>query len=357
MRIDILGIYLAEYNTNRNNSIKKLHIENKELEKLSIKIEQPSQNRLPLFDSMSENIFSTSTRFKIEELSENSYLYFLKEFFEAIEEADDTDSWLGSLDDLFQDKYPFQPNVIIYKLKEIYEHEKKSCIYIKAFKNNMLMEDRTILFGKMKKLDNESGVNEIGVLQGKSIFVLPQRDFICSVEKEHNNNITLKVYNAMELDKLFSVEKLIEDYAEKKIRRFVSADKDRKFKLTRSNADVFFKDTDGNDKTEEVVSEIITSKDIHLKKTYATFSGRSTKTVQKIDLQRLSDVVEKLREYILNPQTDNLFTVKELPRINITENTIYVDEKSVKIFAAMLNNEIIQKLLDGTIEIPYYQEN
>ena len=105
------------------------------------------------------------------------------------------------------------------------------------------------------------------------------------------------------------------------------------------------------------VKEIITSKDIHLKKTYATFSGRSTKTVQKINLTRLSEVIESLKEYIYDPQTDSLFTEIELPRIDIKKSEIYVDEKSVKIFAAMLNNEIIQKLLDGTIEIPYYQEN
>lgn len=49
-------------------------------------------------------------------------------------------------------------------------------------------------------------------------------------------------------------------------------------------------------------------------------------------------------------------TIDEIPRIDTKEKQIYVDEKSIKIFAAMLNNEIIQKLLDGTIEIPYYQD-
>ena len=77
MRINVLGIYLVDYRTIKNNTIKKLYIENKELENLSRKIKTPSQNRLPLFDSLSENIFSTSTRFKIEELHENDYLYRL----------------------------------------------------------------------------------------------------------------------------------------------------------------------------------------------------------------------------------------------------------------------------------------
>lgn len=356
MRINVLGIYLVDYRTIKNNTVKKLYIENKELENLSRKIKTPSQNRLPLFDSLRENIFFTSTRFKIEELHENDYLYFLKEFYSIVKDADDEDSWLGSLDELFGEHNTFQPNIIIYKLDEVYEDIKKECMYINSFKNNMLMEDRTILFGLKKKKDKEIGVNEIGVLEERNVFVLPDKDFVCSIENEENIT-SLKVYKAMDLDKLFSVENLIDDYAEKKIRRFVSNDKDKKFKLTSNNAEVLFKDPDGHDRTDKVVKEIITSKDIHLKKTYATFSGRSTKTVQKINLTRLSEVIESLKEYIYDPQTDSLFTEIELPRIDIKKSEIYVDEKSVKIFAAMLNNEIIQKLLDGTIEIPYYQEN
>lgn len=355
MRINVLGIYLVDYRTIEDVTIKKLYIENKDLENLSKKIKTPSQNRLPLFDSLSENIFSTSTRFKIEELHENDYLYFLKNFYSIVKETDDGDSWLGSLDDLFGKDNTFQPNIIVYKLDEVYEDIKKKCMYINSFKHNMLMEDRTILFGLKKKKDIESGVNEIGVLDRRNVFVLPDKDFICSIENE-GNITSLKVYKAMDLDKLFRVENLIDDYAEKKIRRFVSNDKDKKFKITSNNADVFFKDSYGHDRTKEVVEEIITSDDIHLKKTYATFSGRSTKTVQRIDLKRLSEVIESLKKYISDPQTDNLFTEIELPRIDVKKREVYVDEKSVKIFAAMLNNEIIQKLLDGTIEIPYYQE-
>lgn len=139
-------------------------------------------------------------------------------------------------------------------------------MYINSFKNNMLMEDRTILFGLKKKKDKEIGVNEIGVLEERNVFVLPDKDFVCSIENEENIT-SLKVYKAMDLDKLFSVENLIDDYAEKKIRRFVSNDKDKKFKLTSNNAEVLFKDPDGHDRTDKVVKEIITSKDFHLKHT------------------------------------------------------------------------------------------
>lgn len=356
MNLNILGIYLVDYKNFEDYSIKKLYIDNKDLETFSNKIKRPSQKRLPLFDSLSENIFSTSPRFKIEELNESNYLYFLKEFYNTILKVDDEDILLNSLEDLFGKQNTFQPNIIVYKLDEVHEEKKKKCMYINTFKKNMLMEDKTFLFGLKKKKDMELGVHEIGVLDERNIFILPEKDFVCSIEDD-GDITSLKVYKAMELDKLFNVESLINDYAEKKILRFVSDDSERKFKITRNNADVLFEDLDGNDRTDEVVKEIITSDDIHLKKTYASFSGRSTKTVQRILLKRLSEVIESLKAYILDPQTDNLFTEMELPRISMRKREVYVDEKSVKIFAAMLNNEIIQKLLDGTIEIPYYQED
>lgn len=65
-----------------------------------------------------------------------------------------------------------------------------------------------------------------------------------------------------------------------------------------------------------------------------------------------------MREFLLSVLIPIMTTisVQDIPRIDLENNKIYVDDKSVKIFAAMLNNEIIQKLLDEKIEIPYYQE-
>lgn len=279
----------------------------------------------------------------------------MSKFYDLIEESDDEDSWLNSLDELFEKTNDFKPNAIIYKLTEIGEETRKECIYISSFKKNMLMEDKTILFRKKKKKDKDLGVSEISILDRTKIFVLPEEGFVCSIEKSEKGT-GLKVYKAIELDKLFKIDALIDDYAEKKIRRFISDEENRKFKLTKEKADVYFKDTSGNDKLNEVIEEVKSSKNINLKKTYATFSGRSTKTIQKISLERLNGVIQELKLYAKNPQKEHYFTIDEIPRIDTKEKQIYVDEKSIKIFAAMLNNEIIQKLLDGTIEIPYYQD-
>ncbi|WP_314208692.1 hypothetical protein, partial [Vagococcus salmoninarum] len=143
----------------------------------------------------------------------------------------------------------------------------------------------------------------------------------------------------------------------KKLKRFVSEDEQNKFKLTINNSDVLFEDEFGNDRTTEVIAEVINSDYEHLQQTFATFTGRSNKIIQTIELTQLEKVTNDLFDYIDDPQTDNLFTKEEVPRIDTNENKVYVNEKSIRIFAAMLNNQIIRKLLDGTIEIPYYQEN
>ncbi|EOH97377.1 hypothetical protein [Enterococcus pallens] len=355
MEIDICGVYLVEFKSVEKIQIKKLYIENKDLAKLSKEIKIPSQKRLPSFDSLGENIFSTSTRFRIEELEVDNYLFFLRDFYKQIINSDDDDNWLNSLDELFEEQKLFEPNVIIYRLIESNDNKEKECLYVSLFKNSMLMKDKTILFGKKKKKDKEMDVTEIGILEKRDVFILPEKDFICSIEN-FEGKIGLKVYRAIELDKLFSVTSLIDDYAEKKIRRFVCDIDEKKFKITNQHADVVFEDDLGNDRLMNVITEVISSDNINLKKTYASFSGRATKTIQKISLSRLEEVIEDLKEYVIDTQTDNLFTLDEIPRIDPIQKKMYVDERSVKIFAAMLNNEIIQKLLDGTIEIPYYQE-
>lgn len=354
MKVDISGIYLVDYKKNENAKIRKLYLDNDELSKFSRRIRMPSQKRLPDFDSINDSIFSTYPRFKIEELDTTNYLFFLSKFYDFIEESDDKNPWLSSLDELFDNQNDFKPNMIIYKLMEIDEETKTECLYICSFKRSMLMADKTLLFGKKKK-DRDLGVTEINVLEKSNIFILPEQGFVCSIEKK-GKKVGLKVYKAIELDKLFKIEALIDDYAEKKIRRFINDEENRKFKLTKEKADVYFKDKSGNNKVNEVIEKVKSSRSIDLKKTYATFSGRSTKTIQKISLERLNGVIQELKLYAKNPQKEHYFTIDEIPRIDIKEKQIYVDEKSIKIFAAMLNNEIIQKLLDGTIEIPYYQD-
>lgn len=257
---------------------------------------------------------------------------------------------------MFDSTKNFIPNIIVYKLKQENDNgEKNECLYIHSIKESMLLKNKTVIFGKGRKKDKESGASEFNFLSETQFLTLPEKDFICSVEKIEDR-ISVKVYRAFELDTIFKVESLIDGYAEKKIYRFVNDGNGKEFKLTSDKSEVLFSDKSGKDVTSDVVNAITGSDNLQLKKTYASFSGRSNKTIQSISLIRLEKVVNSLKAYVNDHKAETLFGIEEIPRIDLEKNKIYVDDKSVKIFAAMLNNEIIQKLLDEKIEIPYYQE-
>lgn len=76
MKIDVTGVYLVEYLKANKFNIRKMSVSNNDLKIFSKKIKIPSENRLPAIDTRDKSIFSTSTRFKVDELKESDYLYF-----------------------------------------------------------------------------------------------------------------------------------------------------------------------------------------------------------------------------------------------------------------------------------------
>ncbi|MGO2564707.1 MAG: hypothetical protein ACTH8E_02890 [Brochothrix thermosphacta] len=356
MKIDVTGVYLVEYLKATEFKVRKMNVGNKDLKIFSKKIKVPSEGRLPAIDTRDKNIFSTSSRFKVDELKKTDYLYFLKIFYDKIEEFDESIEWLESVNNLFDTSTKFSPNIIVYRLKQEKDKSKiNECLYIHSLKESMLIKNKTVIFGKVSKKDKESGASEFDFLSETQFLTLPEKDFICSIERAEDKT-SIKVFKAFELDTVFKVESLIDGYAEKKIYRFVNDGNGKEFKLTNDKSEVSFSDEAGNDVTSAVVTAVTSSDNLQLKKTYASFSGRSNKTIQSISLNRLNKVVNSLKTYVSQHENETLFGIQDIPRIDLENNKIYVDDKSVKIFAAMLNNEIIQKLLDEKIEIPYYQE-
>lgn len=356
MSININGVLLIEAESTQNFIVKKLSIDDDGLGRLSKDIELPSQNRLPEYELGIENVFTTSTRFKISDLKETSYLYFLKELLDECYEKNGEIEYLKSLDELLPENTAFNPNIVIYEVKEI--GKKESYFLVSEFKKNMLIKNQTYFFGKKNSKMPDSDIVKIKALENTDYFVLPQKNFICSLHEysDDNDRFEVRVYKAIELDNIFSLESLIKEYAEKKIKRFIDTDDKKKFKLTRSHADVYFKSKEGKNKEDDVINAVLNSQDMKLIKTFADFTGRGNKTIQQIDLFQLEDVMNQLKAYANDPRTDNLFELDEIPEIDVNNKCVYVYGQSIKIFAAILSNEIIKKLLDGKIEIPYYIE-
>lgn len=362
MTLSICGVALLEFESETSFVLKRLAMDDKSLKKLSNSFQMPTLNRLPEFDEKDKNIYNASNRFKISRFTKENYLFFLTNISENFLAESTESDWLKSVDDLFDENNTFNPNIVLYDVViKNQNQEAIEYVYINEFKKTMLAKDQRYFYGK-KKFAGDLNAVSIGVSEVKQSFVLPDKNFAGRIAKikgyeNEQDCFELHVYKAFLLDSLFSLKEITKKYAKKKLKRFVSEDEQNKFKLTINNSDVLFEDEFGNDRTTEVIAEVINSDYEHLQQTFATFTGRSNKIIQTIELTQLEKVTNDLFDYIDDPQTDNLFTKEEVPRIDTNENKVYVNEKSIRIFAAMLNNQIIRKLLDGTIEIPYYQEN
>lgn len=155
MSFEINSIALAMVSGPDDYLIKKLAIGNESLEELSSNLKLPSLNRLPEFEQGVENIFSTSTRFKISDLSDESYLFFLKKLTDDFYEKEKENEWLDSLDELYVDegKQSFNPNLVLYKISELNNSEKvNEFVLINKFSSKMLIRDKTFLYFLFVKL-------------------------------------------------------------------------------------------------------------------------------------------------------------------------------------------------------------
>ena len=87
--------------------------------------------------------------------------------------------------------------------------------------------------------------------------------------------------------------------------------------------------------------------------TFAKFKGNGNAMIQKQPLRKVKAVFERLRNYAKS-RADASFSEKNIPTID--GNEIKVTEYSVPIFSGLIENKIIERLLNGDIEIPYYSK-
>lgn len=159
----------------------------------------------------------------------------------------------------------------------------------------------------------------------------------------------VNVYNALGFDNLFETFDTQKKYVENTLNKF--SDSQSPTLLTIDKVKVQIKENN------EDVRKLIYSNE-KLTKTFSSFTGSSRNTIQKIGSSRVKDVLEKLNNYV-QENADSKFESINIPQL-IEEDgkaVLKVDVDSAPIFAALLENKIIQRLLNDKIQIPYYNEN
>lgn len=153
----------------------------------------------------------------------------------------------------------------------------------------------------------------------------------------------------MGFDELFETFDTQKKYVENTLNKF--SDTQSPTRLTTDKVKVQISEND-----EEVRRLIYSNK--KLTKTFASFTGSTRNTIQKIKSSKVKDVLEKLNSYV-QENADSKFEIINIPKLieDDEEMVLQVDVNSAPIFAALLENKIIQRLLNDEIQIPYYNND
>lgn len=163
--------------------------------------------------------------------------------------------------------------------------------------------------------------------------------------KEDEGRVIYKVnvYQAYEFDNQFGNNEIQKKYIENTLNNFSNKNG---YKIASEEVKVNF----SNGISQEIRNEVYENEKI--KRTFVNFHNNGRRTIQKISVDQLQDVLERLKDYI-ESNADVPYKVKNIPKLT-DNNELIVDEDSIKVFAALLDNKIVEKLLDHKINIPYF---
>lgn len=345
--MEISKIIVINYNSEENIERYKICINDKQLKEFSKIVQDPLDGSM--VDFLSQNAIqalSTSNKYYIVENNKTSYyqLKILTKLISGLSNIQD----LKSVNDIFDSNGNLSCNLIAYISEK--ENGEKNLFLYKLAKTN-LIKDKGFL--KFTKKAGSSIANDVKIEQINNGFNLPTNKCIASLKIEKcggkKTKYTAKIYNAYEFDNSLNTTETQHTYVKRTLNKFVRPDKP--IKLTKDNISVSF-----NVKNLSSIEQVIFD-DVYLTKTFANFHDNKNRIIKKISKKKLEDVLNFLKKYVAQNKKIK-FTKKNIPNPVYSKNNnitgLEVTRDSVPIFAALLDNKVIERLLDGKVEIPYY---
>lgn len=223
-------------------------------------------------------------------------------------------------------------------------------LFLYRLKETNLVKDSGFWIFKKKNAASKS--NSVKIEQVDTGFNLPVSDCLASIYKRKDSNegkqYKAKIYQAFIFDKIFQTVETQHKYVDRTLEKFASTSDP--IKLLKDDKVTVSFEKSNLDRLKQVIYS-----DDHLTKTFATFHDNKKRIIKQIDLQKLKDVLDTLKDYIQN-NADAGFELKNIPVLN-SSNKLEVTEDSVPTFAALLDNKVIQRLLSNKIEIPYFKRH
>lgn len=322
---------------------KDLYMADPELENIERKLEFPSSKR-KIKEYSELGVFNNPNKFQISSLSEESHYFFLGKLFNI--DYSKKENKLESLDDIGADdsqNHKFSPDMIAYYFQE----ENNKFIYLIELKmKSFLIQDKVIMGllrnEKKKKSGTEDRI-EAEVIEVTKGIDFPLSGFLCEIRQSTDANYGITVFNSGALDSVLKLESKIQECANHTLTRFNEA-KDTNFYLAQKSIQVEIVNQD------RVMS--VVKGNIKLSKALSFYTGHQNRKINKIPKEELKQAIQRLKDHI--DDEGNKYELHEIPDYDEQNNKIKVDEYQIKIFTALLDNKIVERILDKSIDLPFF---
>ncbi|AZR97310.1 hypothetical protein [Streptococcus suis] len=314
---------------------KSLHTTNDDLAALLELLEFPKNTKLKEQENL--GIFDTPNRFQISDLKNENPYYELVKLFDI--DYLKKENKLQSIDEITDTTFGFSPNVALYYCKE----DAEQTIYLVPIQSKKLLVKNK--FFLLPKLANRLGYNRSIELEFKSIdkgLDLPREGFIGKLSKSRSKKYSLEVYDVVKLDFTFSLESHIVSYAKNKLHRFNTPDSTG-YKITKDKLNVEITDISA---TIDIVE-----KNLRLSKALSQYTGHGNRAINRVSKESLQNAIERLLAHVDDEEI--VYTAKDIPTISL-DGKLIVSPQQIKIFTALLDNKIVEKILTNDIELPYF---
>lgn len=345
--MDISYVCLVLYNGVDDNQVYELPLKNDVIETIENSLKEPSTFGMKRYSDISETLDSPN-KYSVSDTDAQYQTEILTILMEKIES--DEIELLKTWEEGFSvDNADYNKFIAYYNEtneKGVYSNS----AYIYPLNDRMVVENRVAIL-KINRKFNVTDADELYIkpIEGRIDLPTDKKKCVVSFHKrfqENHESTKVNVYNAFEFDDLFKTPDTQEKYVENTLSKF--SDIHNPTLLTDDNIKVQINEND------EEIKDLIYS-DKHLTKTFASFTGSSRNTIQKTKLDKVEDVLQKLRNYA-DRNADCKFTTNNVPQIIEVDGgkVLQINVDSAPIFAALLENKIIQRLLNDKIQIPYY---
>lgn len=337
----LLAIVLVDVHDISNTKKRKLNLTENSLDTFCKALERTKDEKLPDYDGDGE-IFTSSKRFKIHNLKENQLYSFL------ISEVNVDLSKIDCLEGIDKIGKDFDPSLVYYYFKNRGTEGESTSVRIAKLNKNWIAKEQFLIrwpFHLKKKTGSRDDIS-MNVDEIKDSIVLPLKNYLAEIFSKKNDEdnmfYTLNVFKAIELDESYNLSNIISMFADSVIEKF----ENKSFKLTKNAITVEFE----ND-ISEIKSEI--KKDFRIRNAISRFSGRSNRTINSIDKNSLEDAIDKLKKYSKN-NSKSTFSENNIPSLN--NGKLLVSKEQIAIFTALLGNNVVERILNGTIEIEFFNQ-